>query len=237
MSFSAIVRAMLHYWHVSAAGLMLSCALAGIAFMLVPPKYTSSGTAVLVRQQRAVTDSSKNAMLDDNGALQTTALTLVQALATPAVKVELGLTPGHGTFTITNVASTPTMADSSDHPFLYVTAQGVAPEQSVNIVSEVMSLAREQLASRQHDLHVPSRYRLQLDSVVEPTTPQRVMVTAFAGAGVVLALGIIATAVTACACARRAQATVSNTGELLWAPNWPENGHAHPTKPSGQAVG
>jgi hypothetical protein len=49
VTLSKTMRVLLVRWYITAPGLLLSLAIAGVAFSLVPPQYRSDGTAVLVQ--------------------------------------------------------------------------------------------------------------------------------------------------------------------------------------------
>jgi capsular polysaccharide biosynthesis protein len=199
MSLSTTLRVVLRRWYITVPGVLLSLTMASMAFSLVPPKYTSSGIAVLVEQKNPATATNFiNPVLRGDGSLNTATLTLVQALDTPAVKAELGLRKGVDNFTIKNVGSA-AIADGADHPFLYITTQSSNPQESVDIVADVMSMAREKLINLQTALHVAPQNQIKLESVVDATAPKAVMGTSFAAMGAALMLGIITTCIVACA--------------------------------------
>jgi hypothetical protein len=199
MRLSVILRAMLGRWYVTVSGLLLAILMAGVVFSLIPTQYSSTGVAVLVQQKKFASASTGNPLLAGDGGLNTTTLTLVQALNAPVVKQQFGLTDGVDTFTVTNVDSA-AVADGTDHPFLYVTSQSTSAQRSADIVADVVSKARQELSTRQYALHVAPQNQIKLESVVDATTPKAVMVEKFAIAGVALSLALIATCIAACVC-------------------------------------
>src|SRR5690349_9491698 len=103
MSLSTILRAVLRRWHIAIPGVLLSLIIGSTVFSSMPLKYTSSGIAVLVRQNNPTVTNLVNPVLGGDGSLNTATLTLVQALDTPAIKAGLGLKEGVDDFTVSNV--------------------------------------------------------------------------------------------------------------------------------------
>lgn len=198
MSLSTILRTALRRWYITAPGVLLSLVIASTVFSSMHPKYTSSGIAVLVRQNKPPTANAINPALGSDGTLTTTTLTLLQALDTPTVRAELGLREGVDDFTISNVGKATAVA-GADHPFLYITTQSSSPEKSTEIVADVISAASQKLADFQNDFHVRPQNQIQVESVVDATPPKVVMNILFAVAGAALILGIVVTCIAACA--------------------------------------
>ncbi len=196
MSLSSVLRAALRRWYITVPGVLLSLVLASTVFSSLPPKYTSSGIAVLVRQNNPSVANAINPALGSDGTFTTTTLTLVQALDTPAVRTELGLREGVDNFTISNVGKSTAVA-GADHPFLYITTQSSSPEKSTEIVADVMGVARQKLGELQNGFHVRPQNQIKVESVVDATPPKEVMNILFAVAGAVLVLGIVVTCIVA----------------------------------------
>jgi capsular polysaccharide biosynthesis protein len=196
MSSSAILGAALRRWYLAVPGILLSLIIASTVFSSMPAKYTSSGIAVLVRQNNPTMTNSINPVLGNDGGFTTATMTLVQALDTPAVKAELGLREGVDDFTISNVGKS-SAAAGGDHPFLYITTQSSNPQRSTEIVAGVTAVARQKLAELQNDFHVRPQNQIKVESVVDATPPKTVMNMVFAVTGAVLMLGIVTTCVAA----------------------------------------
>jgi len=193
------LRAALHRWYITIPGVLLSLVIASTVFSSVPPKYTSSGIAVLIRPSNPTVTNSINPILGSDGTFTNTTLTLVQALDTPTVRAALGLDEDSvDNFTISNVIPGKAAA-SGDHPFLYITTQSSNPQKSTEIVADVITVTRQKLAELQNDSHVRPQNQIQLESVVDATPPKAVMYIGLAAAGAVLMLCIIATCIVACA--------------------------------------
>jgi capsular polysaccharide biosynthesis protein len=198
MDFSTVLRAVLRRWYITVPAALLSLIVAITVFNSMPPKYTSSGIAVLVRQNNPTPANFVNPVLGVDGSLTTTTLTLMQALDTPAVKAELGLREGADNFTVKNKAE---VSEHSwgDNPFLYIETQSSDPQKSAEIVVAVMDSARQKLAELQNDYHVRSQNQIKLQSVVDATPPKVVRKISFAVGAAVLMLGLVVTCLVACA--------------------------------------
>jgi capsular polysaccharide biosynthesis protein len=190
-----LVRAVVRRWYITVPGLLLSLAIAGITFTLIPPQYTSSGVAVLV-QPKEPGSNTYNPLLNFNSSLNTTALIMQQALNAPEAAIELGLTPGEDSFTVKNIDS---VGGGSGQPFISVAAQSSIPAKSAEIVTNVLDRARGELVARQSGLHVSSQNVIRLDNVVDATAPKVVPGVPLAVAGVALILGLAVTIFAACA--------------------------------------
>jgi capsular polysaccharide biosynthesis protein len=196
MSSSTVLRAALRRWYIAVPGVLLSLLIASTVFGSMPAKYTSSGIAVLVRQNNPTTANSINPVLGNDGGFTTATLTLVQALDTPTVRAELGLREGVDDFTISNVSKSPS-SSGGDHPFLYITTRSSNPQKSTEIVGDVINAARQKLTELQNDFHVRPQNQIKVESVVDATPPKAVMNMLFAVTGAVLMLGIITTCIAA----------------------------------------
>ena len=198
MSLSTILRIVLRRWYIVIPGVLLSLIIASTVFDSIPPKYTSSGIAVMVRQNNPTTTNVVNPALGGDGTFTTATLTLVQALDTPAVKAGLGLREGVDNFTVNNVGKAAS-SGGLDHPFLYITTESSNPETSTRIVDDVINVARQKLAAMQNDAHVRPQNQVKLETVVDATAPIAAMDTVFAAAGGALMAGIVMTCIVACA--------------------------------------
>lgn len=196
MTLSSTVRTLLRRWCITVPGIMLSLTIAGITFTLIPPHYTSSSIAVLVQPKRPELLNGANPLLAFNESVNTSALMLTEALNTPAIGYDLGLTPGTDTFTVKNVGSANT-GGGTNQPFIYVTAQSSTPEKTADIVVDVMNRARQELADRQAALHVTRQNEISLQSVVDTTTPKLAPGLSLAAAGAALTLGLTMTIIVA----------------------------------------
>ena len=192
MSLSTLLRAALRRWYITVPGILLSLIIASTVFNYVPPKYASSGVAVLVRQNNPTVPNTINPIVGSDGTFTTATLTLTQAIDTPTVKAELGLKEGADDFSISNVGKT-TATDGGDHPFLYITTQSSSPQKSTEIVDDVIAVARQKLTDLQNDAKVRPQNQIRLESVVDATPPKAVMTIVYAATGAALLFCMVAT--------------------------------------------
>jgi capsular polysaccharide biosynthesis protein len=192
MSLSTILRAALRRWYISVPGILLSLIVSSTVFNHVPPKYTSNGTAVLVRQNNPMVPNTINPIVGSDGTLTTATLTLMQAIDTPAVKAELGLKESVDDFSVSNVGKA-TAASGGDHPFLYITTQSSNPQKSTEIVDDVIAVARQKLTDLQNDSNVRPQNQIKVESVVDAAPPKTVMNIVYAATGAALLLCIVVT--------------------------------------------
>jgi hypothetical protein len=202
MTLSGTMRALLRKWYISVPGIALSCVLAGLTSTLIPAHYTSSGVAMVVQPKRPGALQSANPLLAFDTSLNTTAVMLSQSLNTPETAASLGLGAGPDKYTVKNVGDTGTGGDPNQ-PFIFVTAQGSTPQASIDIVQSVLSMAGQELADRQHSLHVSHQDSLSLATIAAASTPQRAPGLSLAAALGVLSLGIALTIVVCLARNRR----------------------------------
>jgi capsular polysaccharide biosynthesis protein len=190
MTLPNVVRVLIARSYLVVAGVLVSSILAAMAFALIPPQYTSSGTAVLVQPKRP--GLSVNPLLAFDPSLNTTTLIVVQALSAPMVAAELGLAPGRDTFTVKNGGSV-AVSDGVEQPFISVTSQSSNPVMSASIISRVMDRAKQDLSERQENLHVTTRNTIGISSVVAPTPPKPVRGQPLAVMGATFLSGLLLT--------------------------------------------
>ncbi|HZZ49012.1 MAG TPA: hypothetical protein VFE65_19195 [Pseudonocardia sp.] len=199
MTLSTILRAMLVRWYLTVPGLMLSLALAGLVFSLVPWQYQSTGVAVLVptRQNGAPSGADgdrTNPLMSFENSLSTTSMIMVQQLSTPEAQDALVSSPTD-TFKAKNAAdsSTPSVGSSTVQPFIYITAKSFSASEAPALVERVLSTAGQQLAAQQKAMRVRPLSLIRLQPVVGPTEAKPVLIIPFAATGAALLLGILLT--------------------------------------------
>lgn len=191
MTLWGAVRVLLSRWYITVAGLLLSLALAGVTFSLVPMQYTSTGTAVLV-QPRQTGGPATNPLLDFDSGLSTTALILEQSLSAPETKPMVTVSSSD-TFTVENAGSTDVSAQTVQ-PFLTVVAKSTSSDSASEIVDRVLDLAGQQLNERQRAMHVLAIRDIHLQNVVDATPPKPVLGTPLAATAAAFILGMLITA-------------------------------------------
>jgi capsular polysaccharide biosynthesis protein len=213
----SLFRILAGRWYILVAGLLLSLILAAIAYSQIPPRYTSRGTAVLLQpQQRRV--NPDNPLLSFDKGQNTTASIVVQALSSPQVPAELGLT-GRETFSVKNSGGDGFINIGADQPFISVTAQSSEPTRSPEIVAQVMARAQQELANLQGALQVSKRNNLMLESIIDPTPAKRVLDGQMRALGAVLLVGIAITVTIAWAydqiMSRRNRTATAHTPDII----------------------
>ena len=199
MTLSGSVRTLLARWYITVPGVLLSLALAGITFAVVPMQYSSTGTAVLVQPKKVVGEQA-NPFLNFDAGLATTALILQQQLSTPAIK-PLIVNSKSDTFTVENAGSAE-VSNQTVQPFLTVVTKSTSKDSATQIVERVLQLAADDLSERQSSMHVLAINRIKLANVIEPTLPKPVLITPLAATGAGFVLGLIVTFLVAMAVER-----------------------------------
>lgn len=198
MTLSTILRAMLRRWYLTVPGLMLSLALAGLVFALMPWQYQSTGVAVLVPTKQNGASGGNgdrtNPLMNFENSLSTTAMIMVQQLSTPEAQDALVTSPTD-TFKVKNAAdsSTPSVGSSTVQPFIYITAKSFSANEAPALVERVLATAAQQLATEQKAMRVRQLSLIQLQPVVGPTEAKPVMIIPFAATGAALVLGVVLT--------------------------------------------
>jgi capsular polysaccharide biosynthesis protein len=187
MTFSELIRIVRSRWYAMIAGLIFSVAIAGVACSFVPPVYTSSGAALLMEPRQR---PSVNPLLNFDSGLTMTSSILVQALNAPDVAKRLQHYPGDS-YTAKNVDS----SSPGQQPIIYVTTRSRTPEGSVELVSNVLGMASQNLVDRQRELRLLTTRYIKLESLVAPTDPKFVVGPPALVAGVVFVLGLTVTVV------------------------------------------
>jgi hypothetical protein len=223
-------------------GLLLSVVAAAIAFSLVPPSYSSTGTAVLV-QPKPSGQAPLNPLLSADTNLTTTTLILVQELSDPSTAGELGLPAGGPDTYNVKWGGSVAVTDAVQQPFISVVAWSPSATNGEAIVANVLERGRQELADRQKSLRVSTRSAIKLTNVVGPTPSQPVRGKQLAAAGMAILCCLALTGMTARCVDRRearrtarAQARLPGEGQFSverLANSWPvpeatstTNGHA-----------
>lgn len=191
MTLKNVVHALLARWGISVGGVLLTLAVAGMAYAAVPPQYTSTGNAVLVRPKQIGTNTA-NPLLSFDASLSTTALILIKSLNAPTTPDELGLMPGREKFTVQSATSS-YAGDQIVQPFINVTAQSPSAARATAIVFAVLDRAQVDLRDTQKNLRVAQSEYIKFQTVVSSTPPKPVLTTALALPGAVVIVGLMVT--------------------------------------------
>jgi len=177
-------------WYLTIPGLLISLAMAGVTFSVVPPLYSSSGVAVLV-QPKQPGASLANPLLGFDSGLTTTAAIMIQSLDAPTVAPRVSVSD-RSSFHVKN-ASDATTGDVGVQPFIYINTQSPIADDSAAMVSRLIELARQDLADRQQTLRVRPTNYIRLETVVQPTKPKYLVGTQVAVSGAAFLVGIVVT--------------------------------------------
>jgi hypothetical protein len=202
MASRTLVQVLAARRYITLAGLVLSLILGSTAYFVTPKTYTSSGTAVLMKQNGP---NSINPLLafpaDDS--LNITTLILVQLMNEPRMAADLGLADGQETFTLKNGGSSAVKIDGIPQPFVTIAAESVDPARSTQIVGDVLARTQQELSALQSEMRVPRGEEILLADVVDATPPTFGWDAQARAVAVALLLGISLTIATAYACDTR----------------------------------
>lgn len=242
MAPTSIRDSLVARWHVTTWGLLLSCIVAAIVFSVIPPSYSSSGTAVLV-EPKPSGQLPANPLLGADASLTTITLILVQELSDPGTASEMGVpVDGPNSYSVKWGGST-AVTDAVQQPFITVVAWSPTASASESTVGTVLDKARQELAGRQKSLRVNTRSFIKLVDVVGPTRALPLRGKQLAAVGLAFFCGLAVTALSARvsdrSAARREARESSESPESDRVPSdflvtpwsisqidWPRNGHA-----------
>ncbi|GAA0437843.1 hypothetical protein Acor_80130 [Acrocarpospora corrugata] len=179
MDFWGTVLVLFRRWYVALPVLLLGLGGAGLAYASIPPTYLSNGVIVLsiprtggtVPPNPRLPNPITNPLLNFDYGLNMTASILIQAMGSPEVAGELGVTPGDATsYKVSNGSTNPESMSSG--PFVFVYAESDSPEGARDMVARVMARTKVELLNRQTKVNAPRETFLTAMDVVSPTTPQ-----------------------------------------------------------------
>jgi hypothetical protein len=183
MDFWKTIVNLARRWHVGPPVLVLAIAVASIAFVLVPARYTASATMVLttppsggvLSQDPNRPTGLTNPLLQFGEGLKTTAGILIQVMNTPDVQAGVGVLPGGSTsMTVDNGASNPSLF-GVEGPFVYVQSEAASAAEAHDVVVRAQQRARDELVARQKALNAPPSTYIQVVDVVSVTAPETML--------------------------------------------------------------
>jgi capsular polysaccharide biosynthesis protein len=192
MSLWDTIRVLIRRWPITVPGLLIACALAGVAVALVPPSYESTGMAILVQPKQPNRNTS-NPFLAFDPSLNTTAQILVGALNTPGIGATVDAEEGVDSFTVSDSDGQNAADYQVSRPFIYVTAASPSPQRSVSIVTGLLDQARQALLDNQRNLGVSPQKYIRFQDLVTASAPKLVMKQTLLAACVALLAGLIGT--------------------------------------------
>jgi hypothetical protein len=189
MDFWKTLLVLVRRWYVALPIFLMSAGLAAAVFVSTPTYYQSTGLLVLTTPPGGSileTDPAKkttlNPLLAFDDGLKITATLLIQNVNSPVVVKELTTSGKGDSYTVSN--------GNLDGPFISVQAESQSPQSAKDMVQNVLDRIRDELKTRQTNLHAPAETFINLGEVVTPTVPETKIGGKVRSAGAALALGI-----------------------------------------------
>jgi hypothetical protein len=195
MDFWKAILGLVRRKYVALPIIILSIAIAAVAYLITPPRYVSSTTMVLTTPTTGGTlsqDPNKptgltNPLLNFDDGLKTTSAILIQAMNTPDVVKEL--TAGGAKLTINDGSSNASLLGVNG-PFVFIESDSRRADDARAIVQRAQQRVRDELVNRQKALNAPPSTYITIVDVVPPSVPliQRGKQLQFAVVGLVLTI-------------------------------------------------
>lgn len=191
MDFWKTMGVLLRRWYVSVPIFVVSIALGGAVFFVVPTQYESTGTLVLtaptsggvtVINPKDATGPG-NPLLDFQGSLTITTQLLIQSLSSPTVQQN-----------IANQTDATTMQAGDGQtggPFVVIVADAPSREKAEKSVALALQYASDELNQRQKALNAPPSTFIVTQVVVAPTQATTKLSSKFKVGGIALAAGLV----------------------------------------------
>jgi hypothetical protein len=199
MDFWRTVLVLVRRWYVALPVFVLSIGLAAMVYASIPTVYVSTSVLVLTTPTTGGSlpvdpnhpNGLTNPLLNFDRGLSTSASILIQALSSPEIAAQLGITEGSPTgFKVFNGSSNPELLTTG--PFVFIEGQSSTPEAAQDIVVKVAARARAELANRQKEVEAPESTYITADEIVPRTTPEARKGSKARAAGAAAAVGFIA---------------------------------------------
>jgi capsular polysaccharide biosynthesis protein len=187
MGLRRLTGILLAKWYLAIPGILLSLAMAGVTFSIVSPLYTSSGMAVLTHPKQTGLRTS-NSLLSFDSSLGTIAQITIASLNSSDTGPRVSGARG-STFSVKN-SGPETTGLLGAQPFLFFSTQSSSANESSAMVYRLMDIARQNLIDQQVALNVRSRNFVNMQIVVEPTTPKYVVSGQVAAGGAAFLGGV-----------------------------------------------
>jgi hypothetical protein len=187
MDLAEIFRVMRRRWYVLLPGLLLTAGLTVAVALVVPVKYQSQSTVVLLNSQKATVAYDGNPFLSTQTSLTGMADSLARNLNSDDSLRDLKARGGTGTF-----ASK--LADNAQGPLLWLTVTGTDRAAVLSSDKLLTSYAKERLQEFQQQQSVAPKAMIRMQTIVPPQNPvaqtkTRIEYLALAGVlGLVLSL-------------------------------------------------
>jgi hypothetical protein len=179
MEFWSTIGGLIRRKGVIIPAVLVAVALGALAYSGTPTVYESSTTMVMTTTQYGGSESRDptkpteltNPMLNFNDSLRTTSTILIQAMNTPDVFKQLGVTRGTTQLIINDGRTNPDLLGSNG-PFLYIEGSSTSPEDARRVVVNAQELMEQKLIEWQKGLNAPEKTYVSLVDVVSPTPAQ-----------------------------------------------------------------
>ncbi|MFJ9903346.1 Wzz/FepE/Etk N-terminal domain-containing protein [Streptomyces sp. NPDC101152] len=187
MDLAEIFRVMRRRWYVLLPGLLVTAGLTVAVAMVVPVKYQSQSTVVLLNSQKATVAYNGNPFLSSQTSLTGMADSLARNLNSDDSLRDLKARGATGTF-----ASK--LADNAQGPLLWLTVTGTDRAAVLSSDKILTSYAKERLQEFQQQQSVAPKAMIRMQTIVPPQNPvaqtkTRIEYLAMAGVlGLVLSL-------------------------------------------------
>jgi hypothetical protein len=201
MQFWKTIYGLVRRKHIGLPVIILSLALAGVAYLLTPARYISTASMVLTSPPAGGTltnDPEKqtgltNPLLQFSDGLRTTAHILILSMNTPEVLAELGIKEGGPTEIVVDDGRTnpELLGLSMTGPFIYVEVDSEFATVAKDVTNRAQRRIRQELNKRQEALGAPLSTYVSVVDVVPPSAPEASLGGKFEMAGGALFLGVV----------------------------------------------
>ncbi|HEV2779865.1 MAG TPA: hypothetical protein VGX25_10750 [Actinophytocola sp.] len=179
MDFWKAILGLIRRKYVGLPILIAAIAMAAMAFLLSPNRYTSSTMLVLTTPTSGGTlsqDPSKpagltNPLLNFDDGLKTTSAILIQAMNTPEVARDLGAAGGPSKLTINDGSGNPELFGVNG-PFVFIEGESTSADEARALVERAQQRVRDELLNRQKALNAPPSTYITMTDVVAPSAPE-----------------------------------------------------------------
>ncbi|MFE9450084.1 chain length determinant protein [Streptomyces sp. NPDC006739] len=190
MDLAEIFRVMRRRWYVLLPGLLLTAGLIAGATVLVPVKYQSQSTVVLLNSQKATQAYDGNPFLSTQTSLTGMADSLARNLDSDDSLRDLKSLGAKGTFAAK-------LADNAQGPLMWLTVTGTDKASVLASDKILTSYARERLDQFQKQQSVAPRAMIRMTTIVPPQNPVAQTKTRIEYMVMAGALGLVITLVAA----------------------------------------
>ncbi|MFJ9711598.1 chain length determinant protein [Streptomyces sp. NPDC101234] len=229
MDLAEIFRVMRRRWYVLLPGLLLTAGLIAAVIVLVPVKYQSQSTVVLLNSQKATQAYDGNPFLSTQTSLTGMADSLARNLNSDDSLRDLKARGAKGTFAAK-------LADNAQGPLMWLTVTGTDKASVLSSDKTLTAYAKERLDQFQKEQSVAPKAMIRMTTIVPPQNPVAQTKTRLEYMVMAGGLGLVLTL--AAAFYVEARKRSAHTPELPAGPTEPsgEADAAGPVRPAGESV-